>query len=85
MVTIAADRWKWEEKRLKSIYYLFEQRLLYITEKAEINRKQFAGNNVRSLKNPNQKARNYISLLKLNFITGAMSFLQTLQTMRKIF
>lgn len=35
-------------------------------------RNQTAGTNVRSLKYPIQKARNYISLPKLNWITGAI-------------
>lgn len=35
-------------------------------------RNKIAGTNIRSLKYPNQKARNYISLPKLNWITGAL-------------
>lgn len=70
---MAAGRWRREGERLKSVYHLFEQRLLYIIEEAEINRNQIAGTNVRSLKNSNQKTRNDISLSKLNWITGPLS------------
>lgn len=71
---MAAGRWRREGERLKSVYHLFEQRLLYIIEEAEINRNQIAGTNVRSLKNSNQKTRNDISLSKLNWITGPLSW-----------
>jgi len=39
MGMMVAGRWRWERMRLKSVYHLFERRLLYITEEARLNRK----------------------------------------------
>lgn len=74
METMATGRWRWwREKIEKCILLVWMKASIYHRRgREEWRRNQIAGTNVRSKKSPNQKARNDISLPKLNWITGAL-------------